>query len=516
MANLRPEQLDVSTGSANNSTVSTRGYVDDAVAGENIWDRTTGAINTIHVKNLGDVTILGDVPLSTGTSDVFEISKNSESIFSLWTSSNTATDNPTFITTRTRGTLAGPQAAVQTGDDIADWQAKAYEGSNYLIGGQMLFTIDGTVGTLQLPTSFDLLLQDGVTPTPTSVFTVSSAGDAVFQRTGALTLNSGTTAQRPATPADGMVRNNTTDDRIEFYENGTWVNLNYNTFIKTEIAGPQPGTIDQSQTTDNGGSGATSFWQSFTPSVDSFLISVVFKNTSSVTNVTLEIFDGEGDTGTLLHTQSGLTFNGVTRFDLTTAVAQTAGNKLTAKLSAASALGTRVNLSGGYAGGISSAGAGIDAYFETYESLLNKIEKEDDDADVNIRGTTDTDLFYLDASTDSIGIGTSTPNTKLDVQGGQTGKMTTVNAATYNLLVSDYILNVTYTGTGAVAINLPSDQAVAGRVIHIKDAAGNAGTYNITVNAAGARYIDGSAIYVMSSNYNAISVYSDGTDWFIF
>lgn len=40
--------------------------------------------------------------------------------------------------------------------------------------------------------------------------------------TGALLLPRGTTAQRPANPVDGMIRYNTDDGAVEFYENGAW------------------------------------------------------------------------------------------------------------------------------------------------------------------------------------------------------------------------------------------------------------------------------------------------------
>jgi len=47
--------------------------------------------------------------------------------------------------------------------------------------------------------------------------------------TGALTLPAGTTAQRPSSPVNGMIRYNTTDDVTEEYRDGAWVILS-NTF----------------------------------------------------------------------------------------------------------------------------------------------------------------------------------------------------------------------------------------------------------------------------------------------
>ena len=93
--------------------------------------------------------------------------------------------------------------------------------------------------------------------------------------------------------------------------------------------------------------------------------------------------------------------------------------------------------------------------------------------------------------------------------------ITTVNAATYDLLASDDILNVTYTATGAVtSLTLPTAQCVSGRVIVIKDAGGLAGTNNITIATEGAEKIDGLDTLVINNNYNSVTLYSDGTNWF--
>ena len=105
----------------------------------------------------------------------------------------------------------------------------------------------------------------------------------------------------------------------------------------------------------------------------------------------------------------------------------------------------------------------------------------------------------------------------LKINGSQTVKETTVNSATYDLLVTDYILNVTYTSTGAVtSLTLPTAQVVKGRIVIIKDSGGTAGTNNITIDTEGAETIDGAATAVISSNYTSINLYSDGTNWFIY
>ncbi len=93
---------------------------------------------------------------------------------------------------------------------------------------------------------------------------------------------------------------------------------------------------------------------------------------------------------------------------------------------------------------------------------------------------------------------------------------TTVNAGTYDLDSMDYILKVDYTATGAVtSLTLPTAQCITGRTIIIKDTGGNAGTNNITIDTEGAELIDGQATYIMSTNYESITLVSDGSNWFI-
>jgi len=101
--------------------------------------------------------------------------------------------------------------------------------------------------------------------------------------------------------------------------------------------------------------------------------------------------------------------------------------------------------------------------------------------------------------------------------GSMINAVTTVNAATYDLLISDHILNITYTSTGAVtSLTLPTAQVYSGRNLIIKDAAGNASTYNITIDTEGSEKIDGADTAVINTDYESISLYCDGSNWFIY
>ena len=154
---------------------------------------------------------------------------------------------------------------------------------------------------------------------------------------------------------------------------------------------------------------------------------------------------------------------------------------------------------------------------DTYQTLIDMsvtsspTSGDDEGFAIKVDGTT---IFSVMADADGSG---GITGERVVIDGGHINSITTIAASTYDLLVSDYILNVTYTGTGAVtSLTLPTAQTVAGRTIIIKDAGGLAGTNNITVDTEGAETIDGGATAVISSNYSSINLYSDGSNWFIY
>lgn len=98
---------------------------------------------------------------------------------------------------------------------------------------------------------------------------------------------------------------------------------------------------------------------------------------------------------------------------------------------------------------------------------------------------------------------------------GRISQINTISAATHNTVNTDEILNVTRTAVGACGITLLDVWKETGRIFTIKDAAGNAGTFNITITPQTGT-IDTAANYVINANYASIRLYSDGTNWFIF
>lgn len=93
--------------------------------------------------------------------------------------------------------------------------------------------------------------------------------------------------------------------------------------------------------------------------------------------------------------------------------------------------------------------------------------------------------------------------------------VTTVAGATYTVLRTDDIIHSTYSATGAVTITIPTALMAEKKTFTIKDAAGKAGTNNITISPQGVETIDGGVTYIINSDYDSITLYSDGNNWYI-
>ncbi len=97
--------------------------------------------------------------------------------------------------------------------------------------------IDGTIvdyvtGNARITTGpiDDMTFYHGGTSSRSEMMTLYYAGGAKIYGTTALTIPVGTTAERPGTPAVGMVRYNTTLTAIEAYIGSTWTTVKDNTY----------------------------------------------------------------------------------------------------------------------------------------------------------------------------------------------------------------------------------------------------------------------------------------------
>lgn len=90
----------------------------------------------------------------------------------------------------------------------------------------------------------------------------------------------------------------------------------------------------------------------------------------------------------------------------------------------------------------------------------------------------------------------------------------TIGGYPYTVLSTDNMKVLPVSTAAARAITLPA--ATVAMSFTLKDATGLGFTNNVTVTAAGADTIDGSATYVMDSNYQAATFISDGVSkWYV-
>ena len=93
------------------------------------------------------------------------------------------------------------------------------------------------------------------------------------------------------------------------------------------------------------------------------------------------------------------------------------------------------------------------------------------------------------------------------------GNRSAVSSNPYAVTSSDLIIGIDTTSAD-ITINLPA-ATNSGRILIIKDEAGNASGHNITIDGSGAETIDGAATVTISTDYGYRVLYSDGTEWHI-
>lgn len=84
-------------------------------------------------------------------------------------------------------------------------------------------------------------------------------------------------------------------------------------------------------------------------------------------------------------------------------------------------------------------------------------------------------------------------------------------AGAVTVTTADYLVVVNKTVGAATVANLPSSPTTGDTYV-VKDGKGDAATHNITLTPA-AGTIDGSATYVMATNYESITLVYNGTEW---
>lgn len=107
-----------------------------------------------------------------------------------------------------------------------------------------------------------------------------------------------------------------------------------------------------------------------------------------------------------------------------------------------------------------------------------------------------------------VGIGTTTPNSTLDINGSLATKITSFSA-NYTAGATDY--HLIFTGTSAATLTLPTASSITGRTYTIKNASSD--TAVLTINTTSSQTIDGATSQVMGNYMQTMTVISDGSNW---
>ncbi len=108
------------------------------------------------------------------------------------------------------------------------------------------------------------------------------------------------------------------------------------------------------------------------------------------------------------------------------------------------------------------------------------------------------------------GIGIATPNSQLQVNGSFSLPIKTSATATYTVTANDY--TVLCNNSGGVTLNLPTASGISGRIYVIKQLA-SSGT--VTITPSGSETIDGAGSKAISTQYQSMTLQSDGSNWFV-
>jgi hypothetical protein len=130
-------------------------------------------------------------------------------------------------------------------------------------------------------------------------------------------------------------------------------------------------------------------------------------------------------------------------------------------------------------------------------------------ADMSLQTEGTTRLFIESAG--KVGIGTSSPNSSLDVAGSM-AVMYRYVVSNQNVMDYDCVIAVNASG-GARHLYLPSAVGTAGRVYIVKKV--DSSSNPVYVEASAGQYVDGNLYWVMVGQWNFVTIVSDGSNWLI-
>ena len=132
---------------------------------------------------------------------------------------------------------------------------------------------------------------------------------------------------------------------------------------------------------------------------------------------------------------------------------------------------------------------------------------------ITTTGATSTLTFSLPSAITAPGSLTTTTTltatTLFKASAGQQVNITTPGAYPYTTLITDFVILV---DSSAARTITPLGSPATGQMYRIKDNAGTASLFNITITPSG-KNIDGVASYVINTNYGSVDIVYNGTQW---
>lgn len=129
---------------------------------------------------------------------------------------------------------------------------------------------------------------------------------------------------------------------------------------------------------------------------------------------------------------------------------------------------------------------------------------------------TPTSDLFVDEANNRVGINTVTPHSTLHAEGSVAHELVTV-AASYDLTVGDnqHVKTIIVNNAAAATIALPSAVGIAGREYRIKKVSATGGGRTVDIDPNGAETVDGVATFTLVSQYESVTIVSDGANWWI-
>lgn len=293
--------------------------------------------------------------------------------------------------------------------------------------------------------------------------TATFDGVVICGGTGYLDLPAGTDAQRPGSPNSGMVRYNTTSSAFEGYSNGKWGPLGA-TVTTDDVAPSNP--IDGDLWYDSVGGrtyvyyndGSSSQWvdaspqgpYGLTPADIGVTVQGYDADTAKLDVVqswsAAQTFNAQANFGAGVYVAGSLVLEGTTvdDFEVTIAAEPTADRTITLPNATTTLAGLSVAQT--WSGAQTFDGATV-------------FNEAGGDVDLRMEGDTVTHLFFLDASTDRIGINQSAPATRLDLAGACSSNVTAVAALAIDCSLGNFFTKTVVGDSTFTVSNVPTSRS---------------------------------------------------------